>query len=122
MATFDKPFEYNPSTGRWTLELHKAPKDIYSQCGVKITLDPGIPTGEKGAFYQSKEPQGMTGGSIEIRCFDNLAGWTSAVIFDFNTFVEKLIEMMSKDKVKAETFLLADRDLDYVKKNKKDTE
>lgn len=122
MAAFDKPFEYNRATGRWTLELHKAQKDIYSQCGIKITVDPGIPTGEKGAYYQSKEPQGMTGGSIELRCFDNLAGWTSAVIFDFNTFVEKLIEMMPKDKVKAETFFLADRALDYIKKNKKDTE
>jgi hypothetical protein len=36
--------------------------------------------------------------------------------------VEKMIEMMPKDKVKCETFLLADRDLEYIKKNKKDTE
>ena len=120
--SFNQPFNYDPNTGRWHLELHKASKDVFAQCGIKITVDPGIPTGEKGAYYQSKEPQGMTGGSIEIRCFDNLAGWTSAAIFDFNTFVEKLIEMMPKDKVKSETFLLADRDLEYVKKNKKDTE
>ena len=81
--SFNQPFNYDPQSGRWHLELHKAPKDVFAQCGVKITVDPGIPTGEKGAYYQSKEPQGMTGGSIELRCFDNLAGWTSSVIFDF---------------------------------------
>lgn len=113
--SFNQPFNYDPQTGRWHLELHKAPKDVFAQCGVKITVDPGIPTGEKGAYYQSKEPQGMTGGSIEIRCFDNLAGWTSAVVFDLGAFVEKMIELMPKDKVRTDTFLLADRDLAYVK-------
>jgi hypothetical protein len=120
--SFNQPFSYDPNTGRWHLELHKAPKDILAQCGVKITIDPGKPTGERGAYYQSKEPSGMAGGSIELRCFDNLSGWTSAVTFDFNTFVEKMIEIMPKDKVKCETFLLADRDLEYIKKNKKDIE
>ena len=118
--SFNQPFSYDPNTGRWHLELHKAQKDVLAQCGVKITVDPGKPTGEKGAYYQSKEPSGMSGGSIEIRCFDNLAGWTSAVVFDLGTFIEKLIEMMPKDKVKVETFLLAERDLEFVKNHKKD--
>ena len=64
----------------------------------------------------------MQGGSVEIRCFDNLAGWTSSVIFDLNAFVEKMIEMMPEDKVKYETFLLAERDIEFVKNNKKDIE
>lgn len=113
--SFNQPISYDPQTGRWHLEFQKAPKDVFAQCGIKITVDPGKPTGEKGAFYQSKEPAGMQGGNIEIRCFDNLSGWTSAVVFDFNTFVEKLIEMMPNDKVRTDTFLLADRDLAYVK-------
>ena len=120
--SFNQPFNYDHNTGRWYLELHKAPKDIFAQCGIKISIDPGTPTGEKGAYYQTKEPQGMTGATIEIRCFDNLAGWTSAVVFDLATVIEKLIEMMPKDKVKYKTLLLANSDLDYIKKNKKDTE
>jgi hypothetical protein len=119
---FDKPFRYDVNSGKWSLELQKSPKGEFAQCGIKITIDPGFPTGEKGAFYQTKEPSGLMGSTVEIRCFDNLAGWTSAVIFDFNTFVEKMIEMMPKDKVKCETYLLAARDLGYIKKNKKDTE
>lgn len=116
--SFNQPFSYDHTTGRWNLELHKANKDVFSQCGIKISVDPGIPTGEKGAFYQTKEPSGMFGSSIEIRCFDNLAGWTSAAIFDLPTLMEKLIEIMPKDKVKLDTFLLAERDLAFIESRK----
>ena len=119
--SFNQPFNYDPNTGRWNLELYKAPKDVFAQCGIKISVDPGYPTGDTGAYYQSKEPSGMIGGNIEIRCFDNLAGWTSSVIFDLNTFMEKIIEMMPEDKVRYETFLLAERDLEVVKQSKKYT-
>lgn len=118
--SFHQPLNYDPQTGRWNLELHKAPKDILSQCGIKISIDPGIPTGEKGAWYQSKEPAGMQGGTIEIRCFDNLSGWTSAVAFDLTTFIEKIIEIMPQDKVIKDTFLLAERDVEFLKQHKKD--
>jgi hypothetical protein len=84
--SFSQPYNYDPMTGRWYLEIQKTPKDIFSQCGIKITIDPGIPTGESGAFYKPDEKSGMMGANIEFRCFDNLAGWTSAVVFDFNTF------------------------------------
>lgn len=119
--SFNQPFNYDQNTGRWYLELYKAPKDVLAQCGIKISVDPGYPTGEKGAYYQSEEPAGMTGGTIEIRCFDNLAGWTSAVVFDFNTFVKKMIEMMPDDMIKCETFMLAERDVERVKNEKKDS-
>ena len=112
---FDKPFRYDPNSGKWSLELQKAPKGEFAQCGIKITIDPGFPTGEKGAFYQTKESSGLKGSTIEIRCFDNLSSWTSAVTFDFNTFVEKMIEIMSKDKVKCETFVLAHKDIEHSK-------
>lgn len=118
--SFNQPFNYDPQRGIWNLELHKAPKDTFAQCGVKISLDPGFPTGEKGACYQSKEPYGLQGASIEIRCFDNLSGWTSAVNFSLNTFLEKLIEMMPKDKVRTDTFVLAERDIETVSKRNND--
>jgi hypothetical protein len=120
--SFNQPFNYDPQSGRWNLELHKAPKEVYAQCGIKISVDPGFPTGEKGAYYQSKEPSGMVGGSIEIRCFDNLAGWTSVVAFDLNSFIEKMIEIMPKDKVQYNTFLLYDKDVERIKNEKKDAE
>ena len=120
--SFQNPFKYNQQTGCWDLELHKAPKDIYAQCGMKITVNPGIPTGEKGAYYQSKEPAGMKDATIEFRCFDNLGGWTSSVIFDFNAFIEKMISLMPPNKVRCETFILAERDLEFVKNNKKNDE
>ena len=118
--SFNQPFNYDPNSGRWHLEIRKAPKDVFAECGIKVTVDPGIPTGEKGAYYQSNEPSGMHGATIELRCFDNLAGWTSTVVFDFATFVEKLIEIMPKDKVRMETFLLAERDLAFVKNKEKE--
>jgi hypothetical protein len=113
--SFNQPINYDYKSGRWNFEFHKAPKDIMAQCGIKISLDPGIPTGEKGAWYQTKEPSGLIGPTLEIRCFDNLSGWTSAVYFDLPTLLEKLIEIMPSDKVKTETFLLAERDLEYIK-------
>jgi hypothetical protein len=117
--SFSQPYNYDPMTGRWYLEIQKTPKDIFSQCGIKITIDPGIPTGESGAFYKPDEKSGMMGANIEFRCFDNLAGWTSAVAFDFNTFIQKLIEMMPEGTVKTDTFLLAQRDLEYIENKKK---
>ena len=64
--SFNQPFNYDPNSGRWNLELHKAPKDVFAQCGIKISVDPGYPTGEKGAYYQSEEPRGMQGASIGL--------------------------------------------------------
>lgn len=115
---FNKPFTYDSTTGRWNLEMYKAQKDMFGHCGVKITFDPGFPTGEKGAFYNTSEESGLTKSTVEIRCFDNLSGWTSAVVFDFQTLIEKLIEIMPKDKVRCETFVLAERDFELISKMK----
>lgn len=112
--TFSTPFTYDPRSGRWSVELHKAPKDVFAQSGIRLTIDPGIPTGEEKPMYQSAEPSGLLGTALEIRCFDNLSGWTSAVTFDMATLMEKLIEIMPKDKVKTETFVLSKRDVDVV--------
>ena len=118
--SFRQPFNYDPKLGVWNLELHKAEKDTYSQSGVKITVDPGFATGEKGACYQTKEPSGLRGASIEIRCFDNLSGWTSAVNFSLDSFLENLIKLMPSDKVRTDTFVLAERDVETIKlRNKK---
>ena len=122
MSSFNKPFNYDHTGGRWSLEMQKAPKDVFAQCGVKFTLDPGFPTGEKAPFYQTSEPAGLAGTVLEIRCFDNLSGWTSAVSFDFPTLIEKLIEIMPKDKVHCDSFLLAERDVDFVNKIKQEKE
>ena len=40
----NKSFTYDSKTGRWHLELAKAQKDVFSQGGLKITIDPGFPT------------------------------------------------------------------------------
>ena len=115
---FDKPFRYDANSGKWSLELQKAPKGEFAQCGIKITIDPGFPTGEKGAFYQTKEPSGLMGSTVEVRCFDNLSSWTSAVTFDLATLFEKLIEVMPKNKMLDETFVLSESDVMRVKNKK----
>ena len=99
---FDKPFTFEKQTGRWNLELQKAAKDVFSQAGLKITIDSGIPTGDTAPIYQTKEPSGLKGASIEIRAFDNLAGWVSVISVDLQSFLEKLIEIMPADKIKYE--------------------
>lgn len=116
---FNKPFRYEPNSGRWSLELQKAPKGIFAQCGMKISIDPGIPTAEVGACYQTAEPCGLGGATVEIRCYDNLSSWTSVVTFDLPTLLEKLIEIMPKDKVMYETFTLSKRDVEQVEKGDK---
>lgn len=103
------------------MELAKAQKDVFSQGGLKITIDPGFPTGDTAPIYQTTEQSGLKNSSLEIRAFDNLAGWVSVVNFDLPTLIEKLIEIMPQDKIKHETFLLAQRDLDTMK-NRKDNE
>lgn len=107
---FEKPFTYDPTTRKWSLELHKMPKRFSSQCGVKFTLDVGTPTGQTGAFYNADGTNGLTGTVLQVRFFDNLSGWTSYVKFDVPTLIKKLIEIMPKDKVIAETFSLAEMD------------
>lgn len=116
---FNKPFTYDPQKGIWSLELQKTPKDTYSQCGIKISINTGFPTAETGACYQSKEPCGLSGSWVEIRFFDILSGWTSVVNFDLPTLLQKLVEIMPKDKVKFDTFLLAQRDIENLNKIKK---
>lgn len=116
---FNKPFSYDPKSGKWSLELQKAPKGVFAQCGVKITIDTGVPTAEEGACYQTKEPCGLSGTTVEIRCYDNLSSWTSVVVFDLPTLLEKLIEIMPKDKVMTETFALSKRDVERVEKGDK---
>lgn len=115
IMNFDKPFKYDAISGKWSLELQKAPKGDFAQCGIKITIDPGFPTGEKGSFYQTKEPSGLMGSTVEVRCFDNLSSWTSAVTFDLATLFEKLIEVMPKNKMFDETFVLSESDVMRVK-------
>lgn len=115
---FNKPFTYNSHFGRWELELRKAQKDMFAQCGLKISIDSGFPTGETGAIYQTKEPSGLKGVNIKFHAFDNLSGWTSAISFDLPTLLEKLIEIMPEDKFKCETFVLAQRDLETIEKQK----
>lgn len=110
MIQFDKPFEYDQRTGVWTLELQKAPKMFSAQCGVKFSFNPGYPTGESEEFYKANTKSGLLGTTLEIRAFDNLSGWTSYIQLDFHTLLEKLIEIMPKDKIRYTTFALATED------------
>ena len=110
MTTFDKPFEYNRATGRWTLELHKAPKLFSAQAGFRVTVDVGTPTGDTGAYYKNDEQHAMKNSVLELRYFDNLAGYTSVVEFDLPVLIQKLIEIMPKENVRMETFTLANKD------------
>ena len=121
MYKLQQPLEYHPETGSWHFNLPKAYKDIHSQSGIQIIIDPGLPTGGTAPIYQTKEQSGLKNASLEIRAFDNLAGWVSVVNFDLPTLLEKLIEIIPQDKIKHETFLLAQRDLDTMK-NRKDNE
>lgn len=115
---FNKPFTFDPKLGIWHLQLRKAQKDTLSECGLKITIDSGVPTGETAPIYQTKETSGLKGSKLEIRAFDNLAGWVSVVQFDLPTLLEKLVEIMPKDKMICDTYLLAQKDLEVMKNRK----
>ena len=108
--SFNQPFNYDPNTGTWGLELHKAPKEVFAQCGMKITVNPGFPTGETKAFYDCSEKSGMTNSTLEIRYFDNLSGYVSRVVFNLPALIKQLTEIMPEGTVKEETFCLANAD------------
>ena len=107
---FEKPFVYDSNTGRWSLELQKSPKMFSAQCGIKLIIDVGTPTGETGEFYKADSKNGLFGSSLQVKFYDNLSGWTSSVKFDVPTLIKKLIEIMPQDKVITQTFCLAARD------------
>lgn len=108
--SFNQPFSYDPNTGRWHLELHKAPKMLSAQCGLKISIDTGTPTGDTGAFYSAEDSPGLKNSKLEIRYFDNLSGYVSTAVFDLPTLISKLIEIMPKDKIYTDTYCLSDMD------------
>ena len=107
---FDKPIQYDPISGKWSLEFHKAPKFFSAQCGLKFSIDPGMPTGETGAYYEPDSTPGMKNSILEVRYFDNLSGYTSVVEFDLPILIQKLIEIMPSENVRKSTFCLAGED------------
>lgn len=110
--------EYDPTRAQWSIELYKAPKDVNAQCGLRIMIDPGFPTGEKGCLYRPKDKAGLKGSKLVIRGWDNLSGWVSDVEFDLPELLNQLIKIMPKDKVKTATYVLGEKDNELLQKRK----
>lgn len=111
MYKLPQAIEYNSQYGIWDFNLPKAHKDIHSQAGLKITINPGIPTGDTGPIYDSKYRAGLVGSTITFKGYDNISGWSSHVTFSLPSLLEALIKLVPKEAIDAKTFILALNDL-----------
>lgn len=111
MYKFQQPLEYHPETGSWQFNLPKAYKDIHSQAGIQIIIDPGLPTGGKGKLYKKDNDCGLENSTITIKGYDNVSGWVSSAKFKLPQLLDALIKLLPKDAVDTKTYILALNDL-----------
>ena len=108
MYKVSNPIEYNPKNGSWELTFPKSFKDVHSQGGIKIIIDPGYPTGYNGNLWSTKE-NGLSNPTITVKGYDNVSGWVSTVKFHLPQLLEALIKLVPNTETK--TFVLALNDL-----------
>lgn len=113
-----QPLQYNSTNGSWEFNLPKAYKDIHSQGGIQIIIDPGYPTGGKGKLYKKDEDCGLKNPSITFKGYDNISGWISYAKFDLTDLLETLIKLVPKKSVDLKTYILALNDLKLKEKEK----
>ena len=112
MYKFQQPLQYNPINGTWEFNLPKAYKDIHSQAGLQIIIDPGLPTGNVGKIYEKDINEcGLENATITFKGYDNVSGWVSYVKFALPDLLGTLIKLVPRNKVEAKTFILALSDL-----------
>ena len=100
--------EYNSKNGSWELTFPKSFKDVHSQGGWKIIIDPGYPTGYTGNLWSAKE-NGLSNPTITVKGYDNVSGWVSTAKFQLPQLLEALIKLVPNTETK--TFVLALNDL-----------
>lgn len=110
MYNVQKPLEYNSQNGSWEFTFPKTFKDVYSQAGLKIIIDPAYPTGYNGNLW-STDKSGLSDPSITIKGYDNVSGWVSYAKFSLPQLLAALIKLVPKDAVETKTFILALNDL-----------
>lgn len=111
MYKFQQPLQYNPINGTWEFNLPKAYKDIHSQAGLQIIIDPGIPTGGMGEIYKKDSDKGLIGSSIMVKGYDNISGWVSYAKFSLPELIEALTKLLPSQSVDTKTYILALTDL-----------
>lgn len=102
--------EYNPKNGSWEFTFPKSFKDIHSQGGLKIIIDPGYPTGYNGNLWETKE-NGLSNSTITVKGYDNVSGWVSTTKFSIPQLLAALIKLVPEGSVDTKTMVLALNDL-----------
>ena len=111
MYKYKQVIEYDELTKCWNFNFPKAYKDVQSQAGFQIIINPGYPTGEIGAIYNPNENQAMENASITFKGYDDVSGWVSRVKFSIPELLNALMKLVPDSSFKAETFILALNDL-----------
>ena len=102
--------EYNGQNGSWEFTFPKSFKDIHSQGGLKVIIDPGYPTGYNGNLWETKE-NGLSNPTITVKGYDNVSGWVSTAKFSIPQLLAALIKLVPDDSVDTKTMILALNDL-----------
>ena len=100
--------QYNGKNGSWEFTFPKSFKDVHSQGGLKVIIDPGYPTGYNGNLWESKE-NGLSNPTVTIRGYDNVSGWVSYAKFPLPQLLDALIKLVPN--VETKTMVLALNDL-----------
>ena len=100
--------EYNAKNGSWEFTFPKSFKDVHSQGGLKVIIDPGYPTGYNGNLWEAKG-NGLSNPTITFKGYDNVSGWVSTAKFPLPQLLEALIKLVPDTEVK--TMVLALNDL-----------
>ena len=111
MYKFKQAIEYNGQVGAWEFNFPKTYKDVHSQAGFQIIIDPGLPTGDCGAIYKANDAHGLKNATITFKGYDDVSGWVSKVKFSIPQLLEALIKIVPADAADAKTFILALNDL-----------
>lgn len=102
--------EYNSANGSWEFTFPKSFKDIHSQGGLKVIIDPGYPTGYNGNLWETKE-NGLSNPTITVKGYDNVSGWVSTAKFSIPQLLAALIKLVPEGSVDTKTMVLALNDL-----------
>lgn len=97
--------QFSEKTKSWIINLPNGYKDIHSQSGIQIIIDPGFPTGNLGNFFSANDVCGLENATITIRGYDDMTGWISSIRYKIPELLEALSKILPENAVEKATII-----------------